>query len=185
METIDNVCKELQLQRFTQIPLVQQASEKTGQKAEHLLLAALSVLAIFVIFTSPGRSLLTSLLFVFYPAYKSFNALATQDYSDDKRWLTYWVVLGFFYSFDGVTELLLGWLWGYGLLKFAVLVWVMHPEYKGYQVVYDNVLRPLLDRYDEHIDQYINRAEKELQKKLNQAKDYAADTVADSFFKEE
>lgn len=43
-----------------------------------------------------GQVYITTMIGVLYPAFMSFLALETDDKEDDKLWLTYWVVFGFF-----------------------------------------------------------------------------------------
>jgi receptor expression-enhancing protein 5/6 len=33
---------------------------------------------------------------IFYPAYQSHFAIQTKTKTDDKQWLTYWIIFGFF-----------------------------------------------------------------------------------------
>lgn len=185
MQHLDTVVDKLNLQKFAKIPLVQQASEKTGLKGEYLVLIVGSILAALTLFTATGRSILNSLIFFFYPAYKSFEALKTEQYADDKKWLTYWVVFGFLYAFDGLFHYFLGWMWGYSLIRIAVLAYVLHPALAGHEKVYNLMLKPFLDKYEENVDQYINKAEKELEKKLKEGKNYAGEKIADHLFKKE
>ena len=183
MEHVDNIIQTLQLQRAKEIPLIKTLSEKTGQKEEFIALALVVLLVLFILFTSVGRALLTSLLFFFYPAYKSFLALSNEEFSQTKRWLTYWVVLGFVYSFSGVIDFVLGWMWGVWLLKFAFLLYVLHPALGGHEVIYTKLIKPYLEVYESSIDAYINKGEKDLRNRLKQAKNYAGEKIAENLLK--
>lgn len=154
-------------------------------KGEYIVLIFGLLLVLFTTFTAIGRGIVLSLIFFFYPAYKSFEALKTEHYSDDKKWLTYWVVFGFMFAFDGVFRFFLGWMWGYGLIRLVVLAYALHPALGGHEKIYNVVLKPFLDKYEDNVDQYINKAEKELQKKLKEGKNYAGEKIANNLFKQE
>lgn len=172
MDKVEGIIEKLNLKKYSKIPFIQAASEKTGQRAEYIVLVLGVLTVFFTIFTSVGRSIVVSLIFFFYPAYKSFEALKSEKTCDDKKWLTYWVVFGFFYAFDGLFKFFLGWMWGFELIRIAALAYVLHPALCGHQKVYDNFLKPFLTKYEENVDQYINKAEKEIEKKLKEGKNY-------------
>ena len=69
-------------------------------------------------------------------------ALETEDKADDTQWLTYWVVFSAFNLIESITDLLFNWIPLYYLVKTGVMIWLMHPEYKGASYVYTLLLKP-------------------------------------------
>ncbi len=45
-----------------------------------------------------------------YPTYMSFKAIESKGTDDDKLWLTYWVVFGFFNIIETFTDVILYWI---------------------------------------------------------------------------
>ncbi len=64
-----------------------------------------------------GAQLLCSFIGVAYPAYMSVKAIESPDKSDDTQWLMYWVVFAFFSLGEVFSDVLVGWVPFYWLLK--------------------------------------------------------------------
>ena len=96
MNYVDDIAKSLELEQFNESPLVKKISQVTKQKGERVTLILSAFMVLFLLVTNCGRYLLLLFFGFFYPVYKSYQALETSEDSDDKRWLTYWVVFGFF-----------------------------------------------------------------------------------------
>ena len=152
---LNQVEETLQLSNYNDNKLVSQVSKATGVKPEHVTFSALTTFLLLSIFTGYGqRAILLTLSFL-YPAYKSFKALETAEDHDDKRWLTYWVVFGFVFAFNDVTNYILSYLpFGNFLLSLAML-FVYCPLTNGYVHLYNMVFRPVLKTYEHKIDKYL------------------------------
>merc|ERR1712059_228375 len=75
-----------------------------------------------------------------YPAYKSLEAVLTEDHDDDMTWLRYWVVLSFVHMVELVVDPLVDFFPGYLLTKCAFLVWCMAPiENNGSNLIFTQV----------------------------------------------
>ena len=98
-----------------------------------------------------GSSYITCLLGVAYPAFMSFLALESKKRSDDKQWLTYWVVYGFLSFFDKFGGSLMTYVPFYFFVKLLVLVWLFHPSSRGATRIYDMYVLPNMKKYNEHI----------------------------------
>ena len=76
--------------------ILDQISQATGQPKAKVLKGSLAFLVLFVVF-GIGQAIITNLIGVAYPVFMSFHALENGDSeTDDKQWLTYWVVFGLF-----------------------------------------------------------------------------------------
>lgn len=103
-----------------------------------------------------GGTILTVVLSVVYPAYKSIKALQTEDTEDDdKIWLTYWCVFGIFTLLDEFLGFLLSMIPFYYYIKLGFFVWMMHPSTKGATVIYRMILKPLLEKHKDSIEKFI------------------------------
>lgn len=75
-----------------------------------------------------GGTILTVVLSVVYPAYRSIKALQTDDTEDDdKVWLTYWCVFGVFTLLDEFLGFILQMIPFYYWVKLGFFIWMMHP----------------------------------------------------------
>ena len=68
---------------------------------------------------------------ILYPAYMSFKALETPTADDDKQWLTYWIMHAIMQFVEYFADILISWFPFYYPGKLALLMWLMHPEFKG------------------------------------------------------
>lgn len=103
-----------------------------------------------------GGTILTVVLTVVYPAYKSIKALETKDNDeDDKVWLTYWCVFGIFTLVDEFGGIILSLIPFYHYIKLAFFVWMMHPATHGATTVYKVILKPLLEAHRPRIEKFI------------------------------
>merc|ERR1712048_720886 len=88
-----------------------------------------------------------------YPAYESIKAIESQSKLDDTKWLTYWVVYSSFIVVEFFSDYLLFWIPFYYVLKCALLLYCMLPQYNGSQTIYNLCLRPLFLEHQAKIDQ--------------------------------
>ncbi|PPQ97666.1 hypothetical protein CVT26_002478 [Gymnopilus dilepis] len=79
------------------------------------------------------------------PAYLSFKAIESPSPHDDVQWLTYWVVFGFFNFLESFAiRALLYYLPWYFAFKSLFIVWLQLPAFRGAQVTYFAVIKPIL-----------------------------------------
>lgn len=183
MEHLERVAKELGLDRFETRPDIQKIASTLKVKPVVVIAVGFSLIILLLVLTHPGRVVIESTLVFFYPAYKSFQALKTEETYDDRRWLTYWVSFGFFYGFEKsfgiLTELISIW----PLIRILILVFIMHPRFNGAEILYVKVIRPFLDRYEKLIDQHLDEAESGLKKFGDKAKQTAAENITKNLLK--
>jgi len=95
-----------------------------------------------------AEQLLVNILGMVYPAFKSVQAIQSVGTNaiyillgdtDDKQWLTYWIVYSLTLAIDTTFGFALGYIPFYHLLKLVFLVCLFHPQVMGATVVYDKV----------------------------------------------
>jgi len=151
-EQLDKV--DTYLRRYPQVKSIE---EKTKVRPAHIALGVVALLVLFVLF-GVGQNALCNLIGFAYPVYASFKAVKTDDKADDKQWLTYWIVFGFFGLIESFTDFFLYWIPFYFLAKMAFLIWLYYPETKGAGIVFDKVIDPILMKYQPRIDSGLSSA---------------------------
>lgn len=141
---------ETYLSRF---PLITSLGESLGLRPIWIV-AGFSIIGLSIL-TNVIKFITTAIGF-FYPAWKSFKAIETNNHEDDKQWLTYWVVYAFLSFFEMFADFALTWIGGYHLIKLVVLLWMFLPQYKGATTIYTLVVRPILMRYEDHVDRALD-----------------------------
>jgi len=102
-----------------------------------------------------GGTILSVILTVVYPSYKSIKALESKGDDDDKIWLTYWCVFGIFSLVDEFGGIILSLIPFYYYIRLVFFIWMMHPTTQGATVVYKTVLSPLLKKNKDKIETLI------------------------------
>merc|ERR1712070_1226549 len=149
------------------IDILNQLEEKTHVKKLYIAAGAATV-AVLIILFGFGAALLCSFVAVVYPAYASFKSLEAKSESEDRAWLTYWVVYSCFSLIEGFLEYMLFWVPFYYPMKLAFLFFLFLPQTKGAMKLYEQFLRPALKPYVSIIDEagsaVINKAREQTEK---------------------
>lgn len=109
------------------IPPLVDLSKKTNVEPGYFLGGAIVLAALIILFTM-GGTILSAVVTVVYPAFKSIKALETKDRDDDDGiWLTYWCVFGIFTLLDEFAFILLSLIPFYFYIKLGFFLWMMAP----------------------------------------------------------
>merc|ERR1712070_158223 len=133
------------------IDILNQLEEKTHVKKLYIAAGAATV-AVLIILFGFGAALLCSFVAVVYPAYASFKSLEAKSESEDRAWLTYWVVYSCFSLVEGFLEYVLFWVPFYYPIKLAFLCFLFLPQTQGAKKLYEDVLSKALKPYVAMID---------------------------------
>merc|ERR1719348_2239692 len=105
--------------------------------------------------------LVVNVLAFAYPAFKSIKALESSNKEDDTKWLTYWVVYGFFSVMEFFSDIILSWLPFYYLAKMALFTWCMAPiERNGSKFIYGHVILPWFLKNQDRLETAFDRSKK-------------------------
>lgn len=157
MEKVDEFCAKYGLDQFGDVPLVKTASEKTGLKHQHIILGVV-VLLLLGCLSRTGQWLVGVIFTFLWPCYMSFKALESPGAEDDKKWLTYWIVYGFNYCFEGVIFKLLFFVPLIRLVRTALLVYLFTSNQNGTEWVFDAYVKHgftyIRDNFGEYIEAF-------------------------------
>jgi len=106
-----------------------------------------SIIFSFGLYLLGGAKLISDLVSVVYPAYKSFKAIDSKDPIQDTQWLTYWVVFAFFSIVENVAVFLVEYIPFYFFLKLGFFIWLYHPQFLGAGLVYKTLIDPYVMPY--------------------------------------
>jgi len=129
---------------LTKYPVLNTIEERTQVPKSYFVLGGVALLALLHginSFAAPVSNLVGWAL----PAFFSFKALETPGAQDDVQWLTYWVVFGFFNFLESIAlRVVLYYLPWYFAFKTIFILWLQLPAFRGAQVTYLTVLKPVL-----------------------------------------
>jgi len=129
---------------LTKYPVLNTLEQRTQVPKAYAVIGAL----IFVIILHTFNSLaapISNLVGWGLPAYLSFKAIESPSPHDDVQWLTYWVVFGFFNFLESFAlRVVLYYVPWYFAFKSLFIIWLQLPAFRGAQIAYFNVIKPIL-----------------------------------------
>lgn len=126
--------------------------QRTGLKPLHFIFLIFLSLAFLLI--GYIEHLLTCLVGILYPLYFSIKALRESSQTSIKRWLQYWIVFSLFANFEAIFGNFLQNIPLYFFYKIVFLLICFLPEYNGAEYFYRTLLKPIFNRYHNHIYEY-------------------------------
>ena len=175
MEHVDKACVQLGLDQYGEIPLIKEASKRTGLNHKHLVLIIVALMALSAISTHTGMWMVSTLNSFIMPCYYSFIAIETKDILDDKKWLTYWVVFAFVHYFDSIFQKVFFFVPFYPLVRAAFLFYIYKIKKNGIEYFYDKVIAGLFNKIEPYIRKVVvafeDVAEMEEEEDIQQAKE--------------
>ena len=142
---------------LSQLPVVGQLVKASGIKPFYMILLFLLVSACFVAFELPGSMILIQIIGVAYPCWCSILALETiEDYDDDKKWLTYWMVFNLFNMLDQSFKWITSYIPFFLLIRLFILIWLQSPTSEGAAHIYKRFVKPFAQKYGEILTELDN-----------------------------
>ncbi|KAF8961014.1 TB2/DP1, HVA22 family-domain-containing protein [Flammula alnicola] len=129
---------------LTKYPVLSNLEQRTGIPKTYAVLGGLLVIVFLHTFNALAAPI-SNLVGWGLPAYLSFKAIESPSPHDDVQWLTYWVVFGFFNFLESFAlRLVLYYVPWYFAFKSLFIIWLQLPAFRGAQVAYFNVIKPVL-----------------------------------------
>lgn len=91
-----------------------------------------------------GKEIFVLLVTVIYPALHSIRAIDSHDDEDDKIWLTYWMIFGFFHVIETFLGFIIYFIPYYSWIKIAFYTYLLLPQTNGAATVYNAAIKPFL-----------------------------------------
>ncbi|KAF8060883.1 TB2/DP1, HVA22 family-domain-containing protein [Lyophyllum atratum] len=130
---------------LTKYPVLNNLQDRTQVPRTYIVLGGISLLTILHLI-NPLAAVVSNLVGWALPAYLSFKAIESPSHNDDIQWLTYWVVFGFFNFLESFAlRVVLYYLPWYFAFKTIFVLWLQLPAFRGAQVTYLNLLKPVLN----------------------------------------
>ena len=183
MEHVENTARKIGLNKFEKNTYVVTIADKLKTKPIIVVSVGFFLVVLVLVLTRFGRLLIESTLVFFYPAFKSFQAVQTECSDDDKRWLTYWVIFGFFYGFEQSFGFMVSLIPLWPLVRSVLFVFLMLPQYNAPNTIYEKLVQPVFEKYSGYIDPLLESAEQGLKKFGDKAKSTAAEKLAANLVK--
>ena len=130
-------------------------SKKTGVDGK-IISSVLLISSVFC-FINLFSKYITCLVGVTLPAYWSIKAIESQEFDDDKQWLTYWAIYGLFTLLDQFANIILRIFPFYFIFKILFLIWCFMPNTMGALFIYNKFVAPYFKKYEEKIDKKIEK----------------------------
>lgn len=129
---------------LTKYPVLNNFEQRTQVPKTYAVIGLLFLVTLLHLF-NPLAAPVSNLVGWGLPAYLSFKALETPQPQDDIQWLTYWVVFGGFNFIESFAlRIVLYYFPWYFAFKTVFTLWLQLPAFRGAQITYFNVLKPLL-----------------------------------------
>jgi hypothetical protein len=102
-----------------------------------------------------------------FPTLSSAKAVLAKDDEALREWLTYWAVFSIFTFLETIFDLLIWRLPFYAELKIVCVLWLSMPGFQGAFRVYNYVIRPYFEQYEDDIDELVDRVSDRIQAKAS------------------
>ena len=147
MELIDKYWNKFGFVELEEIRIVRKIKQKTGMSAG-LIFTSLTILLIIMALQARGRAIIEYLTTYVYPAYKTYKSMANHDRKAQVRWLDYWIIYAFFYSFDHILKELFGMPGKFCIAKVIILNMMHLIGNNSIAYVFDRLIEPTFDMCD-------------------------------------
>lgn len=124
----------------------EQILEEMDSDETQTKLGAAVVLIFSFILGYGGLKLLIDVLAFLYPAAMTLQYDPVGAPQDAVQWMTYWLVYSTLYMFEGLFPIVFKHIPYYFSAKMGIMIWLCHPETLGARVIFDKLLRPMIDK---------------------------------------
>ncbi|PVU96883.1 hypothetical protein BB559_002225 [Furculomyces boomerangus] len=145
MEQVKGIYKEYYsscdklLSQYSQLSKI----ESTTKVPKVFITLGFSAVVFLFILLNIGSRFIVNFIGFGYSAFASIRAIESPGKDDDTQWLTYWVVYGLLNLVEHFSSFVLYWIPFYYVLKTAFLIWLMLPNTRGAEKLYNSYVKPV------------------------------------------
>ena len=134
--------------------------QKTGIKG--YIVVIFLIISVFLVYLNIFDTVITNLIGTLYPAFWTIKSIEKGNLEEEKHWLTYWAVFGFFIVIDMFNPIISKVLPFYFILKIFFLILMFIPGlefcnfiykfiYTYFLIKYQYIFQELEEKFDEDI----------------------------------
>ena len=131
--------------------------EKTGIKG--YIVVILLIISVFLVYLNIFGTVITNIIGTLYPAFWTIKSIEEENLDEQKKWLTYWAVFGFFIIIDMFSPIIMKVLPFYFILKILFLILMFIPELGFYKLIYNLIANHILIKYEYIFDEITDNFE--------------------------
>ncbi len=128
--------------------------EKTGIKGIYVVLGL--IISVILVYLNIFDSVITNLVGTLYPAFWTIKSIEKDNLQEQKNWLIYWAVFGFFILIDMFSPIIVKFVPFYLVMKILFLIWMFMPGSNGSKMVYGLIVKKILKRYETDFNNVVN-----------------------------
>ncbi|CAD8105122.1 unnamed protein product [Paramecium primaurelia] len=161
LEKLDPFVSKCGLDNMDQIEILKGPCKKIGVRPAHVVFIC-GVVSLASIVLGIAARFLSTFVSMIYPAYRSIKAIESGEKTDDKQWLSYWILFSLITLADSSIGFILEFIPFYHVIRLALFVILFHPSLNGAEKVYQALVQPVYQKYHKHIDQQIDQMSNKL-----------------------
>ncbi len=142
--------------------------QKTGIKGIYVIIGL--IVCIFLVYKNIFDTVITNLVGTFYPAFMTIKSIEKNNESEEKYWLTYWAVFGFFILIDMFSPIIVKFIPFYLIFKIMFLIWLFLPGTNGCKIFYNGVVKRIMKKYENELDDYLRNVGIKMRNNANRGK---------------
>ena len=131
--------------------------QKTGIKG--YIVVILLIISVFLVYLNIFDTVITNLIGTMYPAFWTVKSIEEGKLDEEKHWLTYWAVFGFFIVIDMFNPIIMKILPFYFILKIIFLILMFIPGAGFCNLVYNLIANHILIKYEAIFDEVVDNLE--------------------------
>ena len=155
MQEVERYCRQFGLEEFAEKQPVFQKLGAALKVRPGVALAGFILLSTILLFVPFVNAFVMGVFTFVLPAYNSFKALQSEDDKDDKRWLTYWIVFGFFHCFDSLIGAVLFFVPFIGVFRTLALTYLHISKEKGATRLFDAAISPAFNLIAVYVQPFV------------------------------
>ena len=131
--------------------------EKTGIKGIYVVIGL--ILSVIFVYLNIFDTIITNLVGTLYPAFWTIKSIEKDDLKEQRNWLTYWIVFGFFVLMDMFSPIIVKFIPIYFVMKIMLLIWLLMPGSYGCIFVYNLIVKKIIRKYENNLQKIVSNIE--------------------------